>query len=220
MLTVCTADARYFDTVRLLWFQCQSGCEYAALLQAVHLDSTLVMVFYTHKVDKHTRTLYSMPPVNIVASLLKRFAAQRNVFPGVRAPQFMSLLVKAMRSDVSIKRVAAFCKRLLQVACHAPSNWAAGALLLLSEVLKSQPGLWAAVQQPEDTAGQIEHFLDVPAGTKTLRWTMCTNCLGFVALDHEWLLLIARLLLLSEVLKSQPRLWAATSSRQKILLVD
>lgn len=34
---------------------------------------------------------------------------------GVRAPQFMSLLVKAMRSDVSIKRVAAFAKRLLQV---------------------------------------------------------------------------------------------------------
>jgi hypothetical protein len=34
---------------------------------------------------------------------------------GVRAPQFLSLLVKAMRTDVSVKRVAAFAKRLLQV---------------------------------------------------------------------------------------------------------
>ena len=34
---------------------------------------------------------------------------------GVRAPQFLSLLFKAMKADVSVKRVAAFCKRLLQV---------------------------------------------------------------------------------------------------------
>uniref|UniRef100_A0A383VK77 CCAAT-binding factor domain-containing protein n=1 Tax=Tetradesmus obliquus TaxID=3088 RepID=A0A383VK77_TETOB len=82
---------------------------------------------------------------------------------GARAPQFMSLLVKAMKADVSVKRVAAFAKRLLQVACHAPSNWAAGALLLLSEVLRAQPGLWAAVQQPEDAAGQAETFTDAAA---------------------------------------------------------
>jgi ribosome biogenesis protein MAK21 len=50
-----------------------------------------------------------------------------------------------------------------QVAAHAPSNWAAGALLLLSEVLRAQPGLWAAVQQPEDAAGQAETFTDAAA---------------------------------------------------------
>lgn len=32
-----------------------------------------------------------------------------------RAPQFMSLLFKALKADVSAKRVAAFVKRLLQV---------------------------------------------------------------------------------------------------------
>jgi hypothetical protein len=49
------------------------------------------------------------------------------------------------------------------VASHAPSNWVAGALLLLSEVLRAQPGLWAAVQQPEDAAGQAEAFTDAAA---------------------------------------------------------
>jgi hypothetical protein len=44
------------------------------------------------------------------------------IFAGARAPQFMALLVKAMKADVSVKRVAAFAKRLLQVrqGCITP----------------------------------------------------------------------------------------------------
>lgn len=41
-----------------------------------------------------------------------------------------------MKADVSIKRVAAFAKRLLQVALQSPGPFAAGTLFLLSEVLK------------------------------------------------------------------------------------
>ncbi len=41
---------------------------------------------------------------------------------GVRAPQFLALLLKSMKGDVSAKRVAAFAKRLLQArlacCCH------------------------------------------------------------------------------------------------------
>ncbi len=37
---------------------------------------------------------------------------------------------------MSIKRVAAFAKRLLQVALQSPGPFAAGTLFLLSEVLK------------------------------------------------------------------------------------
>lgn len=39
-----------------------------------------------------------------------------------------------MREDVSVKRVAAFAKRLLQLATTAQPNWACGCLLLLSQV--------------------------------------------------------------------------------------
>lgn len=59
------------------------------------------------------------------------------------------------------RRCAAFAKRLLQVCAHAPPSWAAGALLLLSEVLRAQPALWAGVQQPEEGADDEERFVDI-----------------------------------------------------------
>ncbi len=45
---------------------------------------------------------------------------------------------QAMKADVSVKRVAAFAKRLLQIAAQAPAPFAAGTLFLLSEVLKAR----------------------------------------------------------------------------------
>ncbi|KAJ9505795.1 hypothetical protein QJQ45_006511 [Haematococcus lacustris] len=72
-----------------------------------------------------------------------------------KAPMFLSLLFKAMRVDVSTKRCAAFSKRLLQTAVLAPPAFACGSLLLVSEVLKAQPALWAGVLQPEDLAVPI-----------------------------------------------------------------
>ena len=44
--------------------------------------------------------------------------------------------MQAMKVDVSVKRVAAFAKRMLQVAVQSPAPFAAGILFLLSEVLK------------------------------------------------------------------------------------
>jgi len=80
---------------------------------------------------------------------------------GSKAPQFLALLFKAMKADPSAKRCAAFAKRLLQVAADAPPSWAAGALLLLSEVLRAQPALWSGVQQAEEGADDEERFVDV-----------------------------------------------------------
>ncbi len=60
-----------------------------------------------------------------------------------------------------MRRVAAFAKRLLQLASAAQPNWACGALLLLSQVLAAQPALWAAITQPEDVGGGgVEAFRD------------------------------------------------------------
>lgn len=59
--------------------------------------------------------------------------------PGsTRAAMFLSLLFRALKADVSGRRVAAFLKRLLQVALAAPPNLACGCLLLTSEVLKAR----------------------------------------------------------------------------------
>ncbi|GFR50755.1 hypothetical protein Agub_g13022, partial [Astrephomene gubernaculifera] len=92
-----------------------------------------------------------------------------------RAPMFLALVFKAMQGDVSVKRVAAFAKRLLQLATGAQPNWACGALLLLSQVLAAQPALWASITHPEDVGGSgVEEFKDPAAddeddGVETFR---------------------------------------------------
>ncbi|KAG8048511.1 hypothetical protein GUJ93_ZPchr0009g334 [Zizania palustris] len=74
---------------------------------------------------------------------------------------FLGLLVKAMKNDVMLKRVAAFAKRLLQVAIQRPPQYACGCLFILSEVLKAKPPLWAIVLQNESVDDSIEHFEDI-----------------------------------------------------------
>jgi ribosome biogenesis protein MAK21 len=79
-----------------------------------------------------------------------------------KAPMFLALLFKALKQDVSPKRVAAFAKRLLQVASEAPANFACGCLMLTSELLKTRPGLWNAVLQGEEKESDaVEKFKDV-----------------------------------------------------------
>lgn len=74
---------------------------------------------------------------------------------------FLGLLVKAMKNDVMLKRVAAFSKRLLQVALQRPPQYACGCLFILSEVLKTKPPLWSIVLQNESVDDGIEHFEDI-----------------------------------------------------------
>jgi hypothetical protein len=63
---------------------------------------------------------------------------------------FLSLVVKAVRADVSAPRCAAFAKRLLQVAAGAPPPFACGCLMLASELLKVRP----LSSQPASQAGR------------------------------------------------------------------
>lgn len=78
---------------------------------------------------------------------------------------FIALLLRAMKKDVNLKRVAAFSKRLMQViiklhflyvfflihtteflffqiALQQPPQYACACLFLLSELLKARPPLW------------------------------------------------------------------------------
>lgn len=56
-----------------------------------------------------------------------------------KSPMFLSLVFKAMKADVSSKRVGAFAKRLLQVAHEQQPAFCCGCLLMLSEILKVTP---------------------------------------------------------------------------------
>ncbi|XP_030535917.1 protein SLOW WALKER 2 [Rhodamnia argentea] len=78
-----------------------------------------------------------------------------------KAEMFIGLLLRAMKSDVNLKRVAAFSKRLLQVALQQPPQYACGYLFLLSELLKARPPLWNVVLQSESVDEELEHFEDI-----------------------------------------------------------
>ncbi|EXB88184.1 hypothetical protein L484_003578 [Morus notabilis] len=81
--------------------------------------------------------------------------------PNMTAEMFIGLLLKAMKSDVNLKRVAAFAKRVMQVALQQPPQYACGCLFLLSEVLKTRPHLGKMVLQSESADEEDEHFEDI-----------------------------------------------------------
>ncbi|CAI5466910.1 unnamed protein product [Closterium sp. Yama58-4] len=77
-----------------------------------------------------------------------------------KGPMFMALVFKSMKADVNLPRIAAFAKRLLQVALQQQATFACGALLLISQVLKLRPMLWTAILEPEANTDDVEHFVD------------------------------------------------------------
>ncbi|KAI5063062.1 hypothetical protein GOP47_0021609 [Adiantum capillus-veneris] len=101
---------------------------------------------------------------NTVSDRLYRALYAVLLSPGLskssKMEMFLGLVFKAIKSDINSKRMAAFAKRLMQVALQGAPQFACGCLLLLSEVLKSRPTLWYAVTQAEDADEEIEHFTD------------------------------------------------------------
>jgi len=74
---------------------------------------------------------------------------------------YLNLLFRALRSDLNIKRIKAFAKRLLQVvAMHQPS-FTCGTLYLLRELEGIFAHLEAFIDQPEEDDDEEENFKDV-----------------------------------------------------------
>jgi ribosome biogenesis protein MAK21 len=75
---------------------------------------------------------------------------------------YLNLLFRAVRSDVNIKRVKAFAKRMLQVITLHQPPFICGVLYLLSELEQTFPGLKSLFNDPEDNGQDDEIFRDVP----------------------------------------------------------
>ena len=74
---------------------------------------------------------------------------------------YLNLLFRALRSDLNVKRIKAFEKRLLQVvAMHQPS-FICGTLYLLGELESINPHLEVFIDQREEDSGDEENFRDV-----------------------------------------------------------
>ncbi|KAG2321781.1 hypothetical protein Bca52824_014994 [Brassica carinata] len=104
-----------------------------------------------------------------------------------KAEMFIGLLLRAMKNDINIKRVAAFSKRILQVALQQPPQYACGCLFLLSEVLKARQPLWNMVVQRESVVEEedVEHFEDVKDEDDTEPIKESEKEENDVEVDHE-----------------------------------
>lgn len=71
---------------------------------------------------------------------------------------FLNILFKGLRDDPSLARAKAFVKRILQICTYHQPHFVCGIFFMLSQVLKSRPGLDSLMSQPED---RDEHFEDV-----------------------------------------------------------
>ena len=88
--------------------------------------------------DRFYRTLYAL------------LLAETAVTGSPRLSMFLSLVFRAVKTDARIDRVAAFVKRLLQVACGATGALPAAILVVVSALIKAKPALWARLSEPED----------------------------------------------------------------------
>jgi ribosome biogenesis protein MAK21 len=102
-------------------------------------------------VDRFYRTLYE--------SLLDPRLASSS-----KHAMFLNLLFKALRSDLNVKRVKAFVKRLVQVITFHQPPFICGALYLLKELEATFPGLRSLLENAEEYDDGSENFFDVPDG--------------------------------------------------------
>lgn len=76
---------------------------------------------------------------------------------------YLNLLFRALKSDVSIKRIKAFSKRLLQVISMHQASFACGTLYLLRELEGVFASLRSLIDEPQqDDSDEEENFQDVP----------------------------------------------------------
>lgn len=83
---------------------------------------------------------------------------------------YLNLLYRALKADVSIRRVQAFVKRLLQIIHLHEPPFICGVLYLIKELITSFPSIKSMLATPEDNVseGEEEHYEDVPEdGEKT-----------------------------------------------------
>lgn len=140
-----TNDESFERNIEML-FKVTHSSNFNTGIQALMLIQQLTGS-HQSSIDRFYRTLYE--------SLL-----DPRLLTSSKQALYLNMLFKALRSDLSVKRVKAFAKRLLQVvAMHQPS-FTCGALYLLRELEGVFAALDAFVDQAENS-DEEEHFRDV-----------------------------------------------------------
>lgn len=141
-----------FETHLDTMFRITHSSNFNTSIQALML---IQQISTTHHIstDRFLRTLYE----SLLDPRLLRSSKQT---------MYLNLLFRSLKSDVSVRRVKAFVKRLLQViVLHEPS-FACAALYLISELSSTFPSVKSMLDTPEALEDDGEEvFRDVPDST-------------------------------------------------------
>lgn len=64
---------------------------------------------------------------------------------------YLNLLMRALKSDVDVRRVKAFAKRMLQISSLHQPSFVCGLLYIVAHLRQTFPDLSALIEQPEDS---------------------------------------------------------------------
>lgn len=139
-----TSFENHLDTLFKVTHSSNFNTSIQALMLIQQLSSS-----HPRSVDRFYRTLYE--------SLL-----DPRLLTSSKQALYLNLLFKAIKSDINLKRVKAFSKRLLQVVGMNQPSFACGALYLLREIESVFRGLQAFIDEPDaDENDEEEIFHDV-----------------------------------------------------------
>jgi ribosome biogenesis protein MAK21 len=138
-----------FDTQLDTLYRITHSSNFNTGVQAMIL---IQMITQTKQVtaDRYYRTLYE--------SLL-----DPRLMTSSKQVMYMNLLYKSLKSDLSVKRVQAFVKRIIQILPYHEASFICSAIYLVSEIAKTVPSIGTMLSDPELLdEDEEEHFVDAP----------------------------------------------------------
>lgn len=143
-----TTDDEAFEKHMDTLFRVTHSSNFNTSVQALMLIQQLSASFPGSN-DRFYRTLYE--------SLL-----DPRLLTSSKQTLYLNLLFRALKSDVNVKRVKAFSKRLLQIIAMHQASFACGTLYLLREMEGVFASLRAFIDEPQaDESDEEENFQDV-----------------------------------------------------------
>ncbi|KAF2833169.1 CBF-domain-containing protein [Ophiobolus disseminans] len=143
-----TDDAKFEEKLNTL-YEVTHSSNFNTSIQAMTLIQQISASKH-YSADRFYRTLYE--------SLLdpRLISTSKHIM-------FLNLLYRALKADVSIKRVKAFVKRLLQIIHLHEPPFICGVLYLINELITTFPTISTMISTPEDNADDSgeEHYEDV-----------------------------------------------------------
>lgn len=143
-----TDDATFesqMDTI----FRITHSANFNTAIQALMLIQQ-ISASKQYTADRYYRTLYE--------SLL-----DPRLMMSSKQIMYLNLLYRSLKNDISIKRVKAFVKRLLQIITLHEPPFVCGVLYLINELKASVPSIQAMLDSPEECEDDGEEvFRDVP----------------------------------------------------------